>query len=180
MWTKATVVSGVAAVVLVVGGAGVALAHAQFVVAPSVGTVDTPTSDALTAAMLADAGTAAQATGAAKADPALREAGRHILGKLRDFQHAEWVTQGDGNTYVTHEAILGQIQAVSSTSITVTSADGTSMTFAVNDQTKVRQRRAQGATTTPTVAEVKVGQTALVAGEKSPELTAKNILVRPS
>ena len=102
---------------------------------------------------------------------------KHILGKVKDFQHAEWVTKGDGNTYVTHEAILGQVTAVSSTSITVKSTDGTSMTFAVTADTKVHQRQ-KGSTTTPTIADIKTGQTVLVGGEKSPDLTAKNIVAR--
>ena len=108
-----------------------------------------------------------------------RNAARQILGRMKDFQHAEWVTKGDGNAYVTHEAILGQVQTVSATSITVSSTDGTSMTFAVNDQTTVR-RRAKTGSTTPTIADVKQGQTVLVGGEKSTALTAKNILVRAS
>ena len=105
-------------------------------------------------------------------------AAKQILGKVKDFQHAEWVTKGDNNTYVTHEAILGQVTAVSSTSVTVKSTDGTSMTFAVTADTKVHQRQAKGSTTTPTIADVKTGQTVLVGGEKSPDLTAKNIVVR--
>ena len=104
-------------------------------------------------------------------------AAKQILGKVKDFQHAEWVTKGDGSTYVTHEAILGEVTAVSATSITVKSTDGTSMTFAVTADTKVHQRQ-KGSTTTPTIADVKTGQTVLVGGEKSPDLTAKNIVVR--
>jgi hypothetical protein len=69
---------------------------------------------------------------------------------------------------------------VSSTSITVKSTDGTSMTFAVTADTKVHQRQPKGSTTTttPTIADVKTGQTVLVGGEKSPALTAKNIVAR--
>ena len=115
---------------------------------------------------------------AARADKGGRVAAKQILGKVKDFQHAEWVTKGDNNTYVTHEAILGQVTAVSSTSITVKSTDGTSMTFAVTADTKVHQRQAKGSTTTPTIADVKTGQTVLVGGEKSPDLTAKNIVAR--
>ena len=89
------------------------------------------------------------------------------------------MTKGAGNTYVTHQAILGQVQAVSATSITVMSSDGTSMTFVVNDQTKVRQR-AKAGSTTPTTGDVKQGQTVLVSGAKTPDLTAKHILVRAS
>ena len=168
MWTKATVVGGIAAVALVAGGAGMAIAHAQGTAAPTVATADpTPTPSP------------SPSTKAGKGDKGGRDAARQILGRLKDFQHAEWVTRGDNNAYVTHEAILGQVQTVSATSITVTSTDGTSMTFAVNDQTKVHQR-AKGTSTTPTIADVKQGQTVLVGGEKSPDLRAKNILVRAS
>ncbi len=170
MWTKATVLGGVAAVALVAGGAGMAIASAQGTAGPEVATVSpaggaTPT-----------VSPSATVTKAGKAD---RGGLKQLLGRLKDFQHAEWVTKGDANTYVTHEAMLGQIQAVSSTSITVGSSDGTSMTFAVNDQTKVRQRQVQG-TATPTIGDLKNGQTVLVGGEKTPDLTAKNILVRAS
>ena len=162
MWTKATVLGGVAAVALVAGGAGMAIAYAQGTAAPTVATADpTPSPSPATP----------------KAGTGGRAAAKEILGRLKDFQHAEWVTKGDNNTYVTHQAILGQVQAVSATSITVKSDDGTSMTFAVNDQTKVRQRAKSGSAT-PTIADVKQGQTVLVGGVKSPDLTAKNIIVR--
>ena len=66
---------------------------------------------------------------------------------------------------------------MSSTSITLKSTDGTSMTFAVTADTKVRQRQ-KGSTTTPTIADITTGQTVLVGGEKSPDLTATNIVAR--
>jgi hypothetical protein len=166
MWTKATVLGGVAAIALVAGGAGMAIAHAQGTAAPTVATADPTPSPSPSA-------------NAGKAGKHGQPAARQILGKLKDFQHAEWVTKGDGSSYVTHEAILGQVQTVSATSITVKSTDGTSLTFAVNDQTKVRQRAKSGSTT-PTIADVKQGQTVLVGGAKTPGLTANNILVRAS
>ena len=119
--------------------------------------------------------------------------------KLADFQHAEWVTKGSNNTYVTHDAIQGQVTAVSSSSITVKSADGTSLTFAVNDQTKVHQAKAakagkKGATGTATTSpstgtataspstasinDIKTGQDVIVGGQKSPDLTASQIVAR--
>ena len=169
MWRKATI-GGLAALAIVAGGAGVGIAHAaQTSAAPTVATAD-PT---------ATATPSPTATGKpAKAAKGGRVAAKQILGKVKDFQHAEWVTKGDNNTYVTHEAILGQVTAVSSTSVTVKSTDGTSMTFAVTADTKVHQRQAKGSTTTPTIADVKTGQTVLVGGDKSPDLTAKNIVVR--
>ena len=175
MWRKATI-GGLAALAIVAGGAGVGIAHAaQTSTGPTVATAD-PTGTATPSPTAT--GKPAKAAKAAKADKGGRVAAKQILGKVKDFQHAEWVTKGDNNTYVTHEAILGQVTAVSSTSVTVTSTDGTSMTFAVTADTKVHQRQAKGSTTTPTIADVKTGQTVLVGGEKSPDLTAKNILVR--
>ena len=170
MWRKATI-GGLAALAIVAGGAGVTIAQAaQTSYAQAVATADptgtpTPSPTATTGK-------------AAKADKGGRDVARQILGRVKDFQHAEWVTKGDGNTYVTHEAILGEVTAVSASSITVKSTDGTSMTFAVTPDTKVHQRQTKGATTTPTIADIKTGQTVLVGGEKSPDLTAKNIVAR--
>ena len=170
MWKKATI-GGLAALAIVAGGAGVTIAHAaQTTTSPTVATADPTPSPT---------GSATKAAKAGKGDKAGRIGAKQILGKVKDFQHAEWVTKGDGTTYVTHEAILGQVTAVSSTSITVKSTDGTSMTFAVTADTTVHQRP-KSATTTPTIADVKTGQTVLVGGEKSPDLTAKNIVARTS
>ena len=166
MWRKATI-GGLAALAIVAGGAGVTIAQAaQTSDVPNVTTADpTPTPSPSKTAPPGKAGRAG------------RDVAKHILGRAKDFQHAEWVTKGDGNTYVTHEAILGEVTAVSATSITVKSTDGNSMTFVVTADTKVRQRP-KGATTTPTIADIKAGQTVLVGGEKSPDLTAKNIIAR--
>jgi hypothetical protein len=171
MWRKATI-GGLAALAIVAGGAGVTIAQAaQTSNAPNIATADpTPTPSPSTTAPPGKAG---------RADKGGRVAAKQILGKVKDFQHAEWVTKGEGNTYVTHEAILGEVTAVSSTSITVKSADGTSMTFTVTADTKVHQRQ-KGSTTTPTIADIRTGQTVLVGGEKSPDLTAKNIVARAS
>jgi hypothetical protein len=174
MWRKATI-GGLAALAIVAGGAGVGIAHAaQSSAAPTVATA-APTGTATPSPT-----TTGKPTKGAKGDKAGRVAAKQILGKVKDFQHAEWVTKGDGSTYVTHEAILGQVTAVSATSITVKSTDGTSMTFAVTADTKIHQRQPKGSTTTttPTIADVKTGQTVLVGGEKSPDLTAKNIVAR--
>jgi hypothetical protein len=169
MWRKATI-GGLAALAIVAGGAGITIAQAaQASTVPTVATADpTPTPSPSTTDPTGKAG---------RADKGGRVAAKQILGKVKDFQHAEWVTKVDNNTYVTHEAILGRVTAVSSTSITVKSTDGTSMTFAVTADTKVHQRQ-KGSTTTPTIADIKTGQTVLVGGEKSPDLAAKNIVAR--
>src|SRR3954464_15335369 len=131
--TRTTLATGVAAVALVAGGAGVAIAHAQGTDRPAAATAS-PTGGATTST-----GSPGAAAKAAKGGKLGRDAGKRILGNLKAFQHAEWVTKGDANAYVTHEAIRGQVTAVSATSVTVKSADGTSMTFAVNADTKVHQ-----------------------------------------
>ncbi len=177
--TKVTLAGGVVALALVAGGAGMAIAHAQGTASPAAATA-TPTGTATSTA--SPTGKPAKGSKAANAAKGDKVAAKQILGKVKDFQHAEWVTKGDANAYVTHDAILGQVSAVSSTAITVKSADGTSMTFAVNADTTVHQRHTKGSTstTTPTMADVKTGQTVLVAGAKSPDLTAKNVLLRTS
>ncbi len=174
--TKVTLAGGVAALALVAGGAGMAIAHAQGTDSPAAATAS-PTGGATTST--GSPGAPAKAAKAAKGGKFGGDVGKRILGNVKDFQHAEWVTKGDANAYVTHEAILGQVTAVSATSVSVKSADGTSMTFAVTADTKVHQRRVKGATApaTPTIADVKTGQTVLVGGVKSPDLTAKNVLI---
>jgi hypothetical protein len=177
---KQLAIGGLVAIAAVAGTTGVAIAHAAGTSAPATATA-TPTGSATTPSGTATKGVKAKGT---KTDKAGGRAGaRTILGKLKDFQHAEWVTKGDANAYVTHEAILGTVKAVSASSITVTAADGTSMTFAVDAKTTVHEPKAAGATkdpnaAKPTIADVKSGQTVLVGGAKTPDLTAKNVLVR--
>ncbi|MEP6630575.1 MAG: hypothetical protein ABJA89_08895 [Lapillicoccus sp.] len=182
---KQLAIGGLVAVAAVAGTTGVAIAHAQGTSATTTASA-TPTGTATTGAPGASATKGTKAGKAANgAKVGNGAAGKEILGKLKDFQHAEWVTKGDANAYVTHEAILGTVQSVSASSITVSSADGTSMTFAVDGKTMVRQPKAKGAGATkdpnaakPTIADVKTGQTVLVGGAKTPDLTAKNVLVR--
>ena len=183
---KQLAIGGLVAVAAVAGTTGVAIAHAQGTSATTTASA-TPTGTATTGAPGASATKGIKGTKAGKAKGAKAGDGaaKEILGKLKDFQHAEWVTKGDANTYVTHEAILGTVQSVSASSITVSSADGTSMTFAVDAKTVVRQPKAKGAGATkdpnaakPTIADVKTGQTVLVGGAKTPDLTAKNVVVR--
>ena len=77
--------------------------------------------------------------------------------------HAEWVTLGKDGKPVTHQAIRGDVTAVSATSITVKSKDGVSLTFTIASDTKVRER-AHGKGGDAKIAEVAVGEKALVAG----------------
>jgi hypothetical protein len=184
---KQLAIGGLVAIAAVAGTTGVAIAHAagqsptSAATAAPTGTATAPSGTATKGAKAAKGANGGKATKGGD-----RAGARAILGKLKDFQHAEWVTKGDANAYVTHEAILGTVQAVSASSITVKAADGTSMTFAVDAKTTVHQPKAgKGATATkdpnapaPTIADVKSGQSVLVGGAKTPDLTAKNVLVR--
>ncbi len=174
MWKKATI-GGLAAVAVLAGGAGMAIAHAEGVSSPAAATA---TGTATTAA---PGTTATKTKGTGKAKTGDGTAAKAVLGKLKNLQHGEWVTKSGTNAAVTHEAILGSVKAVSASSITVASADGTSMTFAVTDQTAVRQHQKKGATASankPTIADVKTGQTVLVEGTKGADVTAQHVLVR--
>jgi hypothetical protein len=170
MWTKATVLGGVAAVALVAGGAGMAIASAQGTAGPDVATVS-PTGD--------PSPTVSPSANPAKAGKIDRDDLKQILGRLKDFQHAEWVTTGDANAYVTHEAILGEIRSVSST------VDHRRILRRHVDDLR-GQRPDEGPSAagdghgTPTIADLKTGQTVLVGGVKTPDLTARNVLVRAS
>ncbi len=73
-----------------------------------------------------------------------------------------WVTNSKSG-FVTHQAIRGDVTAVSGSSITVKAKDGFSLTFTVAADTKVRAR-ANGKGTDSTIGAVKVGAKAVVTG----------------
>ena len=97
--------------------------------------------------------------------------------ELRRALHASWVTRDgkDSTSFVTHDAIRGQVTAVSASSITVKAADNVSETYAVNGSTKVRTR-ADGKGKAGTISEVKSGDTVIVLGTGSGTLTATHVL----
>jgi hypothetical protein len=97
--------------------------------------------------------------------------------ELRRALHASWVTRDGKNStsFVTHDAIRGQVTAVSASSITVKAADNVSETYAVNSSTKVRSR-ADGKGKAGTISEVKSGDTVIVLGTGSGTLTATHVL----
>jgi hypothetical protein len=83
---------------------------------------------------------------------------------LRHALHGQFVTGKPGSTtFITHDLIRGQVSAVNGSSITVTAADHTSETFAVNSATKVRARSG-GKGSASTIGAVHVGDKALVLG----------------
>jgi len=114
------------------------------------------------------------AQGAAHAGKA---AGLGKRAELRRALHASWVTRDAKNSdsFVTHDAIRGQVTAVSASSITIKAADNVSETYAVNSSTKVRSR-ADGKGKAGTIGEVKSGDQVIVLGTGSGTLTATHVL----
>jgi hypothetical protein len=104
---------------------------------------------------------------------------RGLRGRLLRALHATWVTESQQGP-VTHQAIRGDVTAVSATSITVKAKDGVSMTFAVTPDTRVRERIAGSGkgtkATASTIGEVTVGSKALVTGVGASSPTARGIV----
>ena len=92
---------------------------------------------------------------------------------LRRALHAQWTTRDgkDSTTFVTHDAIRGQITAVSPTLITVKAADGVTDTFVVTTNTKVHVK-GQAKDTTSSIADIHIADTAAVRGTGTTTLTA--------
>jgi hypothetical protein len=119
----------------------------------------------------APAATVAAAAGSPAGHPLLdRE--RRILARVA---HGQIVVRGKDGGFVTHDVIVGHVTALSSTSITVRAADGTSETFTVNGDTKVRVvgDHVPGLASIDRIA---VGDRVAVGGTGASTPTAKHIL----
>ncbi|MEO6700321.1 MAG: hypothetical protein ABI140_16585 [Jatrophihabitantaceae bacterium] len=142
------------------------------------------------AAVILGAGTAALAASGPSSSPAPSSSSSTSAGtgakakaahgkrsELKRALHATWVTR-DGKastTYVTHDAIRGEVTAVSATSITVKAADNVSQTYTLNSSTKVHSR-ADGKGKAGTISELMSGDKVLVAGTGTSTLTATQVL----
>lgn len=137
---RRSLVIGATTIALLGGGAAVAYASG-----PTSGSPSAPAS----ASAPATPGASASASNG-KRHPALRAA-------LRNTVQATWVTRTKKGGFVTHDAIRGQVAAVSGGSISVHAADGTTQTFTVDSSTKVRK-----VTLSPrSVADSSIGQVAV-------------------
>jgi hypothetical protein len=96
--------------------------------------------------------------------------------QLRRALHAQWVTRdGKTSSFVTHDAIRGQVTAVSTTSITILAQDKVSQTYTVNPSTKVHTRAdKKGASTS--IGAVHSGDRVMVVGTGTTALTATHIV----
>jgi hypothetical protein len=169
MWKKIAVIGGAAAII---GGAGTA-AFASTTTATS-----------------APSPSSTSATSDSPAPVSKPEAGKRARAeRIRGAVHATWVTQNKKTrTFTTHDAIRGQVSAISPTSITVRAADSTTETYLVNARTKVftRALRAEAPkasaskTALPraaaSISDVKTGDTVLVAGTGTTALTALRVV----
>jgi uncharacterized NAD(P)/FAD-binding protein YdhS len=88
--------------------------------------------------------------------------------------HGTWVTRDGSSGFVTHDAIRGQVTAVSASSITVKAADNVSQTYAITSDTKVHLRGDKGKA--GTIGEVKTGDRVIVLGTGTTSLTANQVL----
>jgi hypothetical protein len=141
MYKKIAIIGGTAAVILGLGTAALA---------ETTTTAGSPNPSATTVA-------------ASPASPSGSSAAKAKLGRLRHVLHGQVVTRGKGGTFVTHDIARGQVTAVSPASISIKAADNTTTVFAVSSSTKVRVRT-NGKGTDATIAQVSVGDTAVVLG----------------
>jgi hypothetical protein len=169
MWKRIAAIGGTAAII---GGAGTAAFAAS------------------TTATTAPSPSATSATSGSSAAASKPEAGKRTRAdRIRGGVHATWVTQNKKTgTFTTHNAIRGRVSAVSPTSITIRAADSTTETYLVSSGTKVFTRVQQTqasktakAATRPTrtatsIADVRAGDSVLVAGTGTTALTALRIV----
>jgi len=112
--------------------------------------------------------------------PATKHAGQHKgdrhggLGHLgKRALHGEFVAKGKAGGYVTVDGQRGAVTRVSSTQITLKSADGFTATYVITADTRVRKDGNAGK-----IGDVKVGDQALVLATKAGNTkTAKGVVV---
>ncbi len=179
MLKKVAVIGGIVAVAgLGLGGAAWAESNStapQAVAASAQGAVAVPAVATVTTSAAPTA--AGKSAGAkAKVDRAGKRSG--LVKRLEKVSHAQWVSKdGKTGTFVTHDAVRGNVTAVSAGSITIKATDGTSETFVVNSATKVHVKGdAKG--TPGTISQVKVGDGAGVIGTGAGTMTATHVIDR--
>jgi hypothetical protein len=159
MW-KTIAIAGATAVVI--GGAGTAAMAASGTPAPTA-SVSPGSSASLTAE-----------DGSATDTNTTQARKRMAVNRLRGAVHASWVSQNKKTgTFTTHEAIRGQVTAVSATSITVKAADSVTETYVLNASTKVHSRATKAAAS---ISDIKTGDRVLVAGTGTTTLTAVRVV----
>ena len=102
-------------------------------------------------------------------------AGKHAENdRLRGAVHATWVSEDKKtSTFTTHDAIRGQVAAVSPTSITVEAADHVTETYIIGSDVKVSTRSNK---TTATISDVTTGDPVWVVGTGTTTRTATRVV----
>jgi hypothetical protein len=98
--------------------------------------------------------------------------------KIFRGEYAQWRTyDAKTKTSVTHDGVRGAVKAVSATSISVTTKDGTMKTYLLNSGTKVH---AKGDTKAKpgSISQIKVGDRAEVIGTGTTTMTATHVIDR--
>ena len=83
------------------------------------------------------------------------------------------MSEDKAKTLTTHDAIRGQVTAVSATSITVEAADHVTETYVINADVKVRDRANK---TAASILDVKSGDPVWVTGTGTTTLTATHVI----
>ena len=153
MWKTIAVTGATAAII---GGAGTAAVAATGTpTPPPVASVSSSASD----------NSNASTTNTAKAGAVRR---------LRRAVHATWVSENKRTkTFTTHDAIRGQVTAVSPTSITVQAADNVIETYVLNSATKVHTRAEK---TPASISDINGGDPVWVVGTGTTTLTAARVI----
>lgn len=166
MWKRIAIVGATAAII---GGAGTAAFAASGTPTP------TPAQPAPSVSSTSDIVASPAPTSTVK-HPGATRLGRAV--------YATWVTQNKKTgTFTTHDAIRGQVSAVTPTSITVRGADGHAEIYAIGAHTKVftRAPRAAGSTSVPpqtasSISVVNPGDAVFVGGTGRAGLTAVRVI----
>ncbi|GAA2747250.1 hypothetical protein GCM10009868_35940 [Terrabacter aerolatus] len=138
---------------------------------------DTDTVDLVDAALTTPAAaTSPGTTAGTAAGQGTKDDRKGLRARMLRALHGTWVTEGKSGP-VTHQAIRGEVTAVTATSITVKAKDGFSLTYTVGADTKVRER-SQGKGTDSSIGAVKVGAKALVTGVGATNPTARLVVVK--
>lgn len=96
---------------------------------------------------------------------------------LSHIEHGQFVSRDKAGRQVTHEVANGSVSAVSPTSISVKDGSGTTTTFVVDAQTRVRVKgQAKGAKST--IVAVKTGEQVFVLGDGTGPYTATFVAAR--
>ncbi len=163
---------------------------ATAVAAPALAGASTPApaTAAVAAAPAATTASAAPTTPAAPPSSAPRQPGEATRGAHpghrpagpgRAFKgvHAQWVTRGKDATFVTHQAIRGEVTATSAASVTVKAPDGYTATFTLAGSTKLRIR-GMGKGVAGSAKDLRPGDRVVVVGTGADRAVATHLLDR--